>query len=170
VARPDGFDQPTLDGDGSTTVSLSSFSGTTYTYLTGSQDLTDGWSLDHTLVMVGDKGAVPDVLSADGGPNDADTGAGMSLVLVPSGSSALSLDSLTFATCGDPAWVRNTHTVTFDGGEVTLTLGSATTSSRPRPVASARPTAAWMAPRSPRPMTSSSSTTRVGTTSSATSR
>ena len=32
------------------------------------------------------------------------------------------MDSLTFATCGDPAWVRNTHTVTFDGGEVTLTL------------------------------------------------
>ena len=121
-----GSPGPVMDGPGDTSVTLNTWSGTTYTYVTGSQPLLDPvdapFILEHTLVLTGAEGVAPDVLVADGGPPDATTGAGVNFFLYPEGGSRYDIDAVAFWTCLDPAWTPESHTVEFDGGDVTLDL------------------------------------------------
>jgi hypothetical protein len=114
-----------MDGAGSTTVTLNTWSGTTYTALNGEQPMSDGtaWALQHTLWLVGDEGVEPDPLVLDGGPADAVTGAGADFILVPDGGLDWDPASVHFVPCFDAdTWHREVHTVTFEGGEITLEL------------------------------------------------
>lgn len=118
--------QPGVAGAGTTDVSPTSYGGTTYTYLTGSQPMaaTDGatWTLGHALRLVGPEGDVPAPLVLDGGMSDPTTGEGGTFTLYASGTSPYDVEATTFQPCVDDAWIRNVHTVTFDGGEIVLEL------------------------------------------------
>ena len=111
-----------VDGAGSTAVTRNTWSGTTYTYVRGGQPMisgsSGGWTLDHTLVLVGDEGATPEPLTLDGHANDPETGAGISLSMYPDGHAT----TIGFTPCMDPSWTKDAHTVTFDGGDVQLDL------------------------------------------------
>ena len=126
VAKPSIDTQPMVLGTGITTVTASTWSGTTYTYLQGSQDLeeADGsnWSMVHLMVLVADEGDPPGAIAADGGAPDTETGSGAEFTLVPSGSSDSDPEAITYIPCSVDDWDVFTHTVTFDGGEVTLQL------------------------------------------------
>ena len=115
-----------MAGTGSTDVSPSSFGGTTYTYLRGSQPMssTDGasWTLDHTIILVGDEGAAPNELVLDGAAPDPTTGASATFVLYGDGETAYDVTAKTFQPCMDDSWIRNVHSVEFDGGTIELEL------------------------------------------------
>ena len=126
VARPDGLPKPEVVGTGSTTVTSSSWSGTTYTYLRGTQDLQESgggdWSLEHTIVLVSEEGEEAGSLPLNGGPSDEETGAGAAWTLYEAGGSAFDTDALSFEPCSVSWWTRSQHSVTFEGGEVSLDL------------------------------------------------
>ncbi len=126
VARPDGLAQPDVLGSGSTSVTSTTWSGSTFTYLTGGQSIEEGdgsaWSLDHIVVLASDEGVAPEALPLDGGPSDEETGAGASFVMVPDGGTEFDNDALTFIPCSVDWWEENTHTVAFEGGEITMTI------------------------------------------------
>ncbi len=123
--RADGGN-PAISGAGATAVSPASFGGVTYTYLEGSQPMLDsagaGWTLDHTMILVGPEGSVPEPLVLDGRESDAETGSGAVFTLYRDSGTAFDLDAATFGPCMDPTWAENLHTVAFDGGEIALTL------------------------------------------------
>ncbi|MES2642317.1 MAG: hypothetical protein V4850_22730 [Myxococcota bacterium] len=122
----DATTQPDMAGTGSTEASPNTFGSTTYTYVTGTQPMATAggaaFTLAHTLVFVGPAGEVPAPLALDGAAGDPSTGAGSSFVLYEDGTSAYDVTARTFVPCGEPDWVRNLHTVTFEGGEVALDL------------------------------------------------
>ncbi|MFH1464364.1 MAG: hypothetical protein ABIO70_08245 [Pseudomonadota bacterium] len=121
--RAPGLPTQEMDGAGSTAVSQNTWSGTTYTYLNGAQPMSEGWSLEHTLCLVGDEGAEPGPLVLDGGPADPTTGAGADFILVPEGGSMWDPTAVGFVPCFDAdTWHREQHTVTFEGGDITLEL------------------------------------------------
>ncbi len=124
VRRAEGVDPQQMDGAGSTEVSVTTWTGTSYTSLAGSQPASDGsaWQLDHSLRLVGKEGAAPDPLLLDGGPGDLATGAGGEWALHELGGSAWDLTSTLLQTCADPSWHNDLHRVVFEGGEVTLEL------------------------------------------------
>jgi predicted small lipoprotein YifL len=125
VRRAPQRDPEMMDGAGSSEVALNTWSGTTYTYLTGTQPAllgSDAWSLGHTLRLVGDEGLDPEPLVLDGGPSDATTGAGGEWTLYPQGGSEWDVTTTLFTHCSDPDWHNDVHNVVFDGGEITLAL------------------------------------------------
>ena len=124
VRREDGREPQLMDGAGSTVVSISTWSGSTYTTLKGSQPAADGgvWWLEHSLLLVGAEDAPPDALALDGGPSDPTTGAGGEFALYPQGGSATDVTSTQFTPCSDPGWHHDVHHIEFDGGQATLEL------------------------------------------------
>lgn len=114
---------PGPDGVGSTEVSHSEAGGQRYTSLIGSQPMGEGdWTLLHTLLLTGPEGADPDPLTLDGGLRDLETGGGVALTLVPAGVESYDLSAHSYGACVEETWVRNLHTITFEGGAVALTL------------------------------------------------
>jgi len=115
-----------MAGAGATEVSPNVFGGTTYTYVSGAQPLADAggaaYTLAHTLVLVGPTGEAPAPLVLDGAATDVSTGAAAAFVLYPEGGSSYDVTAQTFGPCRDDGWVRNEHTVTFEGGEIALEL------------------------------------------------
>ncbi len=122
--RSDGVTVQEMNGSGAGEVSISTWSGTAYTYLEGSQPMTDGgvWELQHTLRLVGKEGADPDPLTLDGGPADASTGAGVDWFMVPEGSTSWDNEAIAFVACNDDTWDAEAHTVSFEGGDIRLEL------------------------------------------------
>lgn len=124
--RADSSQQAEMSGNGTTEVSPNSFGGTTYSYLEGQQPLVAAddshWTLSHTLILVGPDGQAPASLILDGHENDAEAGSGASFVLYPEGNSPYDISSMPFYPCSDPTWVDNIHTITFEGGTITLEL------------------------------------------------
>jgi hypothetical protein len=121
---PDGG--PQLGGEGSTEVSTFEAGGTLYTYIEGSQPLVDdagaSWTMTHTIVLVGAEGSAPDPLLLDGSEADAASGAAAELRIHPEGVASYDDEARLFTPCLDDSWAHNTHTLTFDGGEVTIDL------------------------------------------------
>lgn len=137
--RPPAIAHPEMDGTGSTAVNPQSFGGTTYTYIEGSQPMTEGFSLAHTMVMVGPEGSVPAPLVLDGTESNDRTGAGWALNLVPPGNAGTDVESIVMGPCDDPDWEDNVHSFTFDGGnlEIHLHLGKNTILTGPGVIKSA---------------------------------
>jgi hypothetical protein len=121
-----GVPGPTMNGAGDTSVTLQSWSGTTYTYLVGSQPLVDpldaAFTLQHALVLYGDEGSDPEILTANGEGPDPNTGAGVGFYLYPEGGSQYDADAINFYSCNDATWTPESHWVEFDGGDITLDL------------------------------------------------
>lgn len=115
---------PAMNGAGATDVSLNSFAGITYTYLTGTQPMLGAadWTLHHTLILAGPDGQTPAPLLADGKENDAEAGTGTSFTLQKAGEDPYALNGMFYAPCMDPTWSENIHTVGFDGGEIEISL------------------------------------------------
>lgn len=116
---------PAPAGAGSTTVAASTWSGTTYTTLYGEQPLDLGgspWYLDHVLLLVGEEGAAPWPFVADGHVTDDETGAGMQLTMAPEGTSVHDVTAIGFGACDVEDWTTDVHHLSFEGGEITLTL------------------------------------------------
>jgi hypothetical protein len=115
-----------MGAGGETSVTLNTWSGTTYTYLSGTQPLLDPkdtpFVLEHVLVLVGAEGAEPDDLVADGAGPDANTGSGVNFTLYPDGGSVFDIDAVDFWACDDATWTPESHSVEFDGGDVSLDL------------------------------------------------
>lgn len=124
--RADELTQPKVDGTGTTYASPSDFGSTRYTYLDGTQPMRAddgaGWSLDHTMVLVGPAGETPEALVLDGGEGDASTGADAVFTVYRDGDSVEDTTAIVFDSCLGAAWDENLHTVTFDGGDVALDL------------------------------------------------
>jgi hypothetical protein len=125
--RTDPNDQPAMGNvTGTMDVAASSFGGTTYTRLTGNQFLGPerggSYALQLTAILVGDEGSVPEPLVLDGAAADPSTGASAQFVLFDTMYDAYDTHAMTFAPCMDDGWVKNVHSVTFDGGDVTLEL------------------------------------------------
>jgi hypothetical protein len=79
------------------------------------------WWFQARYVLVGKKGEVPGVLTLDGGPNELD-GSGIDLYVFADGKEYFDVTTVKAKRCDDPVWTKNTHTVTFDGGNVILEL------------------------------------------------
>lgn len=126
--RAEGAEQPAMDGEGSTAVSVTNFGGSSYTYVEGSQPMrADGaWELAHTLVLAGDEGAAPDPLRLDGGGPNLSTGESATFALYEAGGNPFEPAAMTFGPCEDSSWVHNIHTLSFEGGELRLELSIGT--------------------------------------------
>lgn len=116
---------PDVSAAGTTSVTVNTWSSTSYTSLVGEQPLDrDGaaWTLGHTLLLVGEADAPPSPLVVDGSLVDSSTGAGLAFTLSEGDSTILGPEAITFGACSDESWTEDVHHVSFDGGELTLTL------------------------------------------------
>jgi hypothetical protein len=113
---------PAAETVGSTSVTTVSFSGTTYTTITGEQAFSDDWTFGHTFALVGPEGTVPEPIPVDGTLFHPDTGAGLVFTLAPPGVPSYEPGAIDFGACLDPTWTVDVHHVTFDGGEISMTL------------------------------------------------
>ena len=122
----DGSSGPAMTGAGSTTASISDFGGTTYGYLSGSQALSDSsgatFTMEHTIITVGETGKAPAAIELGSAATDAMSGAGVSFTLVPSGGSVWDNDAIVYVSCSLEDWTLETHVISFEGGEVTLVM------------------------------------------------
>ncbi len=111
---------PGLAGEGTTRVHTYGWEDQSFASLTGSQPMSEGLELSHSLVLVGE-GEAPSALRLDGQTPDVTTGAGAYFSLGSTPGEEEDRPNR-FGSCFDPSWTLNTHTVTFDGGEVVLDL------------------------------------------------
>jgi hypothetical protein len=122
---------------GTADVAVNPWGGVAYTYVHALQPLTvpldkSSWWFEPTYVLVGKKGAVPNVLELNGGPNNLD-GSGIDFYVYADGMNYYDVTSVHAKTCMDSTWTKNTHTIEFDGGNVILELwlGENTTQTAP---------------------------------------
>jgi hypothetical protein len=109
-----------MNGAGSGYASVTDLGSSLYGYYSGNQPMTEGMVLEHTLSIVGDESLEP--LTLNGLSPDATTGAGASFVLYEDGGAPYDTMARVFTACLEPSWTYETHTVVFEGGEVTFEL------------------------------------------------
>ncbi len=122
---------------GTAEVSVNPWSGTEYITVNSLQPLVlpldaTPWWFQPSYLLVGKKGATPDVLTLDGGPNSS-TGAGIALYVYADGKDQYDVTTVQAKTCRDATWTKNTHEITFEGGNIVLELwlGENTTQTAP---------------------------------------
>ncbi len=122
--RADATAQPAMNGQGTTATDPKTYGSSTYTYEIGTQPMTTTggvpWTLGQSIILAGPAGSAPNPLVLDGRVPDSTTGASATFTLYPNGTSVYDSSVMTFGPCDDPSWVVNTHTITFDGGEITI--------------------------------------------------
>jgi hypothetical protein len=113
---------PGMAGAGTTGAITYGHGDSSFAVVSGAQPMDEGPELSHTLVIVGQGGAPPSELTLDGLAANPETGAGAYFALGTASGHSEEDRPARFASCYDPSWTLNRHTVTFDGGQIVLDL------------------------------------------------